>query len=162
MKKINKLHLIWVVTLILLVAGVLLSLQSFREFTAVDKKMRAKLRDIDVMRNSLRELSAYTAAKEAYQLIPGAHPVKFESVIDITMIAQENIRSSEVSLDDDWFILRKEVVIDDGDISAVMTLIKKLEAQRPPWKLSSLNIKSSPVAPGRGRMVLLFEALEQR
>ncbi len=163
MKKMNKLHLIWLIALILFVAGLLFSLQTLRQLKNTDKKLKEKISDISLMQEFTRDLSIYIKAKEAYRKIPGASPVRFESLFDASgLIAKENVRASEVQLDDNWFVLRREVVIDDGELEAVITFIKKAEAQRPPWRLSSCDIKSSTVAPGHGRVVLLFEALEQR
>ncbi len=163
MKKMNKLRLIWLIALILFVVGLLFSLQTLRQLKNTDKKLKEKISDISLMQGFTRDLSVYIKAKEAYQKITGASPIRFESLFDASgLIAKENVRASEVQLDDDWFVLRREVVIDDGELEAVITFIKKAEAQHPPWKLSSCDIKSSTVAPGHGRMVLLFEALEQR
>ena len=163
MKTVNKLRVVWLVALILVLAGMLLSVKTFRQLADADKKINGKLANIDMMKKSASDLSVYIAAKESYQLIPGAHPVKFESIFNLPgVVAAKNIRESELPLEDDWFILRREVVIDDCELDALMTVIKKAEAQRPPWKLSSCNVKSSSVAPGHARVVLVFEALEQR
>ncbi len=163
MKKLNKLRIIWLIALIVFVAGIILSFQTLRQLRSADKKLKEKMGDISVMQEFTRDLSIYIAAKDAYQRLPGARPVQFESIFNLPgIIAQENIRSSEVALEDGWFLLRREVVVDNGELNDVMTHIKKAEAQRPPWKLSSCKIKSSSVTPGYGRVVLVFEALEQR
>ena len=163
MKKLKRFHIIWLVALVLLGTGVVLSLRTLSQLTSIDQKLRIKLSNIEKIQKSARDLSVYISAKESYKLIPGAHPVKFESVFDMQgLTAKENIRVSETSLEDDWFVLHREVVIDDAELGDVMRLVRKAEAQRPPWKLSSCNIKSSSIAPGHGRVVLIFTALEQR
>ena len=159
----NKLRLVWVVALLLLVIAVVLTFMTFNKLGDVDKKLRGGLVDIGVMLQSERDLSAYIVAKEAYSMMPGAHPVRFESLFGAANnIAAENIRASEVELDDGWVVLRREVVIADGALDNMMSIIRKAEAQRPPWRLSSCTIRSSTVAAGYGRVVLLFEAMEQR
>ena len=159
----NKLRLVWIVALLLLVAGVGLTFMTFGQLDNVNKKLKDNLTDIGMMLQSKSDLSVYIAAKEAYSIIPGAHPVRFESVFDPSnAVAAENIRASEIELSDGWFLLRREVVIADGALDNMMTIIRKAEAQRPPWRLSSCTVKSSAIAAGHGRVVLLFEAMEQR
>jgi hypothetical protein len=164
MKKHFKFRIMWFGILILLLAGVVLSFGTLRQIANADRLLEEKLKNISMMKRSADDLSVYIAAKNAYQRLPGASPVKFEKLFGKSSgIVAENIGSSEESLNDDgWFILRHEVVIDDASLDNVIMTIKKAEAQRPPWKLSSLAVKSSSVAPGHGRVVLLFEALEER
>ena len=163
MKRINKFRVIWLVALLFFVAGVVLTFKTFRQLHDADRKLKEKLYDISMMQEYSRNMSVYIAAKEAYKRVPSARPVKFESVFDTSEVsAKDNIRSSELALEDDWFVLRREIVIDDGELGNAMMLIRKAEAQRPPWKLSSCNIKSSSIIPGHGRMVLTFEAMEKR
>ena len=163
MKKINRLHMVWLIALVAFVTGLVLSFQTFRQLVIADKKSKEKMGDIVIMQEFADKISVYTAAKEAYQKNPGAYPVKFDSIFNMQdIIVKENIRASERSLEDNWFVLQREVVIDDGKLGDIMRLIRKAEAERPPWKLVSCNIKSSSLVPGNGRIVLIFEALEQR
>jgi len=155
---------IWPVSASVLVAGIALTCQSARRARTTSQRSIRKLRELNALRGFELDLNRCLAARQAFEALENKRPVPLARSLKDTAFESGTLNQREVRRDTagEWVVRQKEIAFDGATLATVIEFVRKVEAQRPPWRLKKcvLSASSRPGEPGHA--VLLLEALEKR
>lgn len=118
----------------------------------------ATLRELEALatesavRQSSRHDAAAAASGAAIDLAAGAATA-------IQGIMAQPAKTDRVAFVPGWALRVTQLVLDDAAFQDAGRLIEWAENQQPPWRLAACELTAT--APGRGKAVLTFQALER-
>ena len=125
------------------------------------KRNRDLVREVEELHESFRlydraseeigkALSAVGPAREALLAKLGAN------------LRPDDVNPPEkVSLDRGWVALTQQLTFNNVDIRSVMAFVESAERLRPPWRLTSCDVRASSSAAGRGQVVLRLSTVQR-
>ena len=155
-------RLVWIFAAVALAAGILLSAGAVGEMRAGRVKLGGKLAELEELRRMEREIVRHRAAHRAFGGLAAKRPVAMADLLKRHMegVTVEDSRSTRQNTAPGWTIRRQELAFGEVSMDKVMELVQDAESGRPPWRLTRCIVRAAPGAGGRGKVDLVFEALD--
>lgn len=162
MKSDPTISLIWIGAAAALAAGVVMAVMGVGEFGAERARLRGKLTEIEELRGMEMEIVRHRAARRAFEGLAAKRPAAMGDLVGKHMegVAVEDSRSSRQDVVDGWTVRRQEMAFAEVSMDKVVALVRDAESGRPPWRLTRCMVRASAGEPGRGKVDLVFEALD--
>lgn len=163
MKKFLLRQLSWIAAATVFVTGLVSTVGTLRLVGKADSVVRNQADNLQTLEQFADRMDGCESARATYERVPGGRAVRLETILRETLDAEsiEEIREHRVDIGNGWVLRKKEVILGETPMTAVMAAIRKAEAQRPPWLLAECVIRAAPLKPGHARVVLAFEVLER-
>lgn len=145
--------------------GLLLVARAAWQTGPVAGQIRAKLSDLDQM----RELQAGRAREEQavafFENLPGHAPVPLREAVGRLLPGFPSaVRAGEDRpAASGWVVRQAEITLDPVPFTEIGRLLAELQGDgtRPPWRMVECQIKTAEQGAGQGRVTLAMQALEK-
>ncbi|MCX7591935.1 MAG: hypothetical protein N2255_09955 [Kiritimatiellae bacterium] len=156
-------RILWFGSWLALAFGVVLSIRTFVSMPSAQERLNRAVKNALRLREMESSLVNFEIAREAFEKLPAKRAPALESVFAgaISEMRLPELRDAETVRLNGWVLHRQEVAFAEVSLARVMQFIHLAETHRPPWRLVSCEIRSSPRLPGTGHVVALFESLEK-
>lgn len=161
------LRVLWAISAVAIAAGALMTARTFAGAWAASSELGRKLREAEQLRNLDFEAARYRAARRAYEQLSRKQaaslaPLLKEAFPDVEI--QQRDERKEIG--EGWVLRHKDLTFSGvplkKSMDGAMALVQKAEALRPPWRLTTCEVKASPSSAGSGDIVLGFDAVEEQ
>ncbi len=144
-----------------LAAGLLVAGLALRQDGVRRERAARKWADARPLEALTRERARYLAARAAFERAGHAAPV---ALPDLVHTAAAGCRAEfrdlpSKPLAGGWVLRQVEVMFDDLAFDRLPRLLQVVESQRPPWRLAECALAAQSRTAGRGRVVLVLEAI---
>ena len=155
--------ILWSAAMIALLAGIGLTVQTSRHFAQLSAAMERKIVSLDKLKVLESDLATCDQARRATEKEGGRPAQPLQTLLQEFSpgLQVEECHESRREAAPGWDLRQTEMVLRDVSFASSMDLVKRAEAQRPPWRLARCTFRVSPSAAGTGEATLLFEALER-
>jgi hypothetical protein len=103
-------------------------------------------------------------AKEAYAAMAGK-PVDPTAAILREVLAGHRVEEPRVmhrEIPGGWVVRQEEISLNDVPVANAIEFVRRIERQKPPWRLARCSIRTSGDVPGVANVVLQVEAVEKK
>lgn len=161
MKRKTTMSLLYAGSVLILLAGIILSAITVRQMPVYAKKLSGNIDTLQRLRDLERIRDRQQSAIRAFDLLTNSTPALLSALTASSLAgATPEIRVREsLKLPNGWVLGQVEVVCGDMSLDQVPAFLNAAEAGRPPWRLTECHITASRPAGGFGRVVLIMEAL---
>lgn len=162
-------RLLWAGAVVVLVLGVVMTIQSMRWVDKTSLRFKRKLRNLNRLRLMEHEINHYIATQQALERLAEKRPASLADVLKDTFSGHtvDDIREFRHESVPGWIVRQKEFAFSQVPLGEVLEFVRKAESregkqqQRPPWRLVKCDIRASSQAVGSGQVLLLLEAVEK-
>ncbi len=153
----------WIAAVVLL-AGVAATVQSVRATPEKTRQLERKVTDLGRLRKWQTEHLDDLAALGPFEALKSREPVSLADLAKKSFTETRpdlRFRESRPAAGG-YRVNTADVLLEKVRLAEVSLFVLAAENQRPPWKLVECSMTASEQAPGYGRAVLVFEALEKK
>ena len=153
----------WTAAAVLL-AGVAATVQTVRATPEKTRQLERKTVDLGRLRAWQEEHLDDLAALQPFEGLKSTEPVSLADLAKKSFAdARPDLRFRESRpAAGGWRVDTADVLLEKVRMAEVSLFVLAAENQRPPWKLVECSMTAGEQAPGYGRAVLVFEALEKK
>lgn len=140
----------WTLAGIVLVSGIVLSVDTVHMAKEMSGRLENKLSALERLRGMRNRLVPYESALGKFNAMAGSgsfSPSEPFTRLPTGLVPQDK-RETRKELGEGWTLVRKTCSFTKVDIKTVMMFIGDLETREPPWRLARCDIRA--LAPGRG------------
>ena len=149
----------------ILLAGILLTLHAMWRTPPVAGQIRAKLEDLNQIRQGQAIRRREDQAVAGFDRMPEHAPVALRAVVGRLfpgLPSAVHVREGKEAVGG-WMIREADIVLDRAPLAEISRLLVELQGDgnRPPWQLMECQVKASEQTPGYGAVTLGLRALEK-
>ncbi len=159
--KRNTLSLVYAGSVVVLLAGAVLSVVTVRQMPACAQKLGRKINVLQQLGDLKQIRDRQRSALRAFDILTNSTPASLTALAASSMpnvTPEIRVRDSR-QLPNGWTLKQVEVVCNDVSLDQISAFLYAAETGRPPWRLTECHITASRTAGGFGRVVLIMEAL---
>ena len=163
MTKLDSKTMLWASAIVVIVAAAGLSLYAVRALGDCS----VRLKEYVAYSSEARELEKVTtgsaSAIRMFEALPDPHPVSLADLMKKSLAGDKYEITEQTAQPaiQGWIAQRRDVTLQDIQLSKLAAFLADAEAARPPWRMISCRIISTGPEGGTGRVSLTFEALEK-
>lgn len=156
-------QMLWALAVVVLTAGVIVSVWSVLRLGRHTEKLRTyagysrRLSDMD------RQASRSESAVRSFESLSDPHPIPIPDLLRSSLPGEkcETREQPSLSTIPGWTVRRVSVTFPEIDLGMLAAFIVNAESGRPPWQIRSLTLRSLSAAGGIGQATLILEALDR-
>lgn len=154
---------LWLVAAVLIIAGIALSVISFRQMKSLAQVAASRAADARAVEALRAEMLAGASAVDFFNALPVKQPADLETVVAANLKdARASVSAESVSdAGAGWTLVSRTVSVPDISPGDALTMATAAGAQNPPWRLVKFSISATGSTPGRGNVAMTFEALRK-
>ncbi len=156
------LRVLWIFASLSLLLGIILSLRGLARWEQGVDRIQRKIEHHQEVKVLLKEYQRHEPALQAIAAMEPQPALSLRAALRqyLPEVDVEIFQRETTVLADGWGMRRVDLSLDHASLEDIAEFVGWLERQIPPWRVGSLSIQSSDLAPGTGRISMTLMGLE--
>ena len=156
-------RILWIVALVLLVAGAFLTTLAPLTLKEHARRMDRRFKDLRQLGQIESQVASYTTAIRAYEALPSSEPPPIQQIVSNLFTAQQYAIEvlDKAPANDDWIVERQRLRLREIPYQDMVAVVNRLGLAVPPWHTVSIDVRAGTKEGIAREITLSLEALRR-